>query len=226
MAVPLEPKPSRSHSTVRLIPCSHSSAIVSIGFSNTQRNQNAARVAIHAYLSQTRILWLEDVSMPYSAIWVDPSRTVRASFSSASSAWHVIRLLLRDNGFNPCLELASKRGNPRQLGTAGRLWSVFFVASGKNCFATSFAAIMCPEQRILRDPGGNRGRQLTTATDHELVQSLPKGTRVKNIESIVETRMVTVLIPPRSTRTLHLVSGGHTLEPFRGYPKASPSPEF
>ena len=212
---------------VRSISCFHSSAIVSIGrvLGNTQRNQNAARAAIHAHLSQSRIFWLEDVSIPCSAIWVDPSRTVRASFSSASKAWHVIRLLLKDNRFNSCLELASKRRNHRQLGTAGRLWSVFFVASERNCCAIS-AAIMCPEQCVLRDPRGNRGRQLTTASNHELVQSLPKGTRVENIESSVGTRMVTVLIPPRSTRPVHLVSGGHTLEPFREYQKASLSPKI
>ena len=167
MAAPLDPLTSRT------IPCSHSSAIVSFGqiIDNTARAHSAARVAIHAHLSQTRIFWLEDVAMPASAIWIGPSRTIRASFSSATSDWHVVRLLLKDNGFNPRLELAPKRENDRHVGAADRLWSVFFVASDKTCFDTSFAAIMCPEHCILREPRGNGGRQLTTNTDRSLIHS-------------------------------------------------------
>jgi hypothetical protein len=212
---------------VRSISCSHSSAVVSIGrvLGNTRRNQTATRVAIHANLSQNRMFWLEEVLIPCSAIRVDPSRTVPAFFSSATSAWHVVCLLLKDNRFNPCLEKASRKGNPRRSGPPGRLWSVFFVAPGKHCHATSFAAIMCPEQCILRDPRGNGGRQLTTTSDHRLVQSLPKGTRVENIESCVGTRMVTVLIPPRSTRPVHLVSGEHGLGGLQGVPEGLSVPE-
>ena len=67
---------------------------------------------------------------------------------------------------------------------------------------------------------------MTTASDHELVQSLPKGTRVENIESSVGTRMVTVLIPPRSARPIHLVSRQNGSGPFMDYRGASESPKI
>ena len=73
---------------VRSITCSHSSGGVSIGrvLGNTHRILRPTRVAIHANLSQTRIFWLEEVRIPCSTIWIDQSRTVRASFSSAKGA--------------------------------------------------------------------------------------------------------------------------------------------
>jgi hypothetical protein len=183
-------------------------------------------VAIHANLSQTRIFWLEAVRIPSSAIWIDQSRTVRASFSSAKSAWHVIRLRLKDDRFDPCLERA-----PKKTWSVGRdsapLWSVFFVAADKHCHATSFAAIMCPEHCIVQDPRGNGGRQLVTSTTPRLVQSLPKGTRVEKIESTLATRMVTVMIPPRSTRPVSLVAGERDLSDLKytEYPRASQCPK-
>ena len=103
-------------------------------------------------------------------------------------------------------------------GQAGVVWSVILLADHSMATSVSLAAILCPRDYVLYDPRGTGDKQLTTTENTTLIMTLPKGTLLQNMDTEGTVRMVLLLIPPFSTRAVHLIAPekpGETCGPHR-----------
>ena len=108
---------------------------VSRVYRSTCHSHNASRVEINARLSPTLCFWLEEVSATCPHACPDSSQSVRASFASPSHAWNTVRLLTKDNRFNPGVELCSTEKQTANPTSAKQVWSVILLAD--HSMATS-----------------------------------------------------------------------------------------